>query len=312
MTIYKGFAAQYTDLLQGLLDPSAFRETNERTGVGVSFMPQGWSLTVNVGRGLPLINLRKTYPRTAAAEVEWFVSGERSLDILHRHSVHMWDDFAYRTTRPPGMAVGTAYGYRWRKHFGRDQLREAVSTLIEDPTSRRVVVTAWDPSEDGMRSTQVATPCPFGFSLSTSRMPPNKPRPQDSHPVDAMRYATESSRRMLNSSLWIRSSDVFVGLPYDVMGHAVLMGILAAELGMQPGWLHVSLAHPHLYDVHREMAREGLEHITLRRMMAPHIVVPHVTLSEVEEMPGILVATYETAQSLTDWPLFNPRPEVVK
>ena len=306
MTLYKHYAAQYTDLLRALLNPSAFREVNERTGVGISFAPQGWTLTTNVGRGLPLVNIRRTHPRTAAAEVEWFVSGEKSLGRLHAHKVHMWDAFAKLDVIPERvwglpvqdfikgkrkvLVVDTAYGYRWRRHFGRDQLREAVNTLAEEPTSRRVVVTAWDPGVDGMRAKQLATPCPFGFSLSISRSERNS---------------------MLNSSLWIRSSDVFVGLPYDVMGHAILMGLLAAELDMRPGWLNVSLAHPHLYDVHRDMAAEGLEHVALRGMTTPRVVVPHLTLSEVEETPGVLVVWYEKAQSLTEWPAFNPRPEVV-
>ncbi len=330
MTLYKHYAAQYTDLLRALLDPSAFRDVNERTGVGISFAPQGWTLTTNVGRGLPLVDIRRTHPRTAAAEVEWFVSGEKSLSRLHAHKIHVWDAFArlMKGVPVPELVVDTAYGYRWRRHFGRDQLREAVNTLAEEPTSRRVVVAAWDPGADGMRAEQLATPCPFGFSLSTSRTPGgyeirrrrarvtttlhpgNNPVGTDPERPPALELASPE-RRMLNSSLWIRSSDVFVGLPYDVMGHAMLMGLLAAELDMRPGWLNVSLAHPHLYDVHRDMAAEGLEHVALRGTTTPRVVVPHLTLSEVEETPGVLVVWYEKAQSMTEWPAFNPRPEVV-
>ena len=113
----------------------------------------------------------------------------------------------------------------------------------------------------------------------------------------------------MNSTLWIRSSDVFVGLPYDVMGHAMLMGLMASELDMRPGWLNVSLAHPHLYDVHRNMARVSLTKVFRRR---PEVQVAGVSLGEVEEEPGVLVDLYGAAQKLATWPQFEPKPEVVK
>ncbi len=278
------FAKQYESLLTSILSPVHPHEVNERTGVGIRFIPAGANLSVRLSAGLPLIGLRKTFPRTAAAEVEWFISGQTGLSVLHEHDVHIWDQFAVN-----GM-VASAYGFRWRSYFGRDQLREAIATLRKDPTSRRVVVSAWDPGVDGVRSDQVATPCPVGFTLSTSRVTgPGK------------------DYRELNSTLWIRSSDVFVGLPYDVMGHAILIGLIANELGMRPGWLSVSLAHPHLYDVHADMAHEALA----SRPAHPHVGIAGLSLSDVEEIPGSLV-DYYGSPFITTWPSYNPKPEVVR
>lgn len=292
------YPTQYALLLRALL-LSPDREVNRRTGAAISLIPSGHTLTIRSGPSLPLIGLRRTYPRTAAAEVEWFVSGERNLRMLHRFGVHIWDQFAesnlscddwLKARGASKLEVSSAYGYRWRRHFGRDQLREAVETLREDPTSRRAAVFAWDPALEDMRRSQLAVPCPVGFSLFSS-MPRG------------------GSARELHSTLWIRSSDVFVGLPYDVMGHAMLMGLIASELGMRPGWLSVSLAYPHLYDVHRGMAQEalGVGHGEL-----PWVRIADVSLSEVEEGPGILVSAYGKAQGLTNWPSFDPRPKVVK
>lgn len=289
------FSTQYAAILSALLSPQMPQETNERTGEGISFCPAGAILSANLGN-LPLIDLRRTHPKTAAAEVEWQVSGQTRLDILHSHDVHIWDKFAEKVGVDK-LTISNAYGYRWRNYFGRDQLRSAVEALENDPTNRRVSVFAWDPGADGMDSHHrifpKSTPCPVGFHLSTS--------------IQHMTKHQASPPRDLNSTLWIRSSDVFVGLPYDVMGHTILMGLLANELKMGLGWLTVSLAHPHLYDVHRDMAKTALANIRAQ----PSVRISSLTLSEVENNTSLLFDYYSWAQRATRWPAYDPKPEVV-
>lgn len=275
---------QYLALLADLMDPErSVEEANERTGHRVRILRQGRHLSVDLADGrLPVPGTRRVYPRTAAAEVAWFVRGDRDVTWLARHA-KIWSKF----TEADGVTVDAAYGYRWRRHFGRDQLRLAVSALQEDPSDRRVYVSAWDPAQDGLGARgQRNVPCPVGFTLSL---------------VEGR----------LNSTLLIRSSDVFVGLPYDVMGHSMLMEVVAATIGPSRcrglGVLSVSLAHPHVYDSHYNMVRTSVlqDPVESRLRMVP------MTLGQVEEAPDLFVAAYATLARATDWPSYNPLPELV-
>lgn len=280
------FSAQYAGLLNRLLGPAGVRETNRRTGQGIAVLPEGAHLTADLRHGLlPVVDVRLTRPRTAAAEVAWFLTGARRVDELHRHGVRIWDDFA------EAGEVDTAYGWRWRRAFGRDQLREAVETLVEDASSRRVFVSAWDPSRDGMRACQLNSPCPVGFTLSTAG-------------------------GALNSTLLLRSSDVFVGLPYDAMGHCVLVTAIAQELELPAGMVSFALAHPHLYDGHRDDAAEGLRRRSGWASRPARVALCPVPLWEACTTSGAdaLVGHYagEAAREAAEGrlPTFDPRPEV--
>ena len=231
----------YPQIVQHILSKD-FTETNVRTGAEIAMLPYPVGFPVDLrSRRLPLPGNRRVWPATAAAEVAWFLSGERDVTWL-RDKCPIWDKF----TEADGKTVDAAYGYRWRVRFGRDQIQRAIDALIDDPTDRRVYISAWDPSLDGLGETgQRNVPCPVGFTLSIV----------DNH---------------LNSALMIRSSDVFIGLPYDVMGHALLMDAIAESVAVRGlGWLHVTLAHPHIYSTHYEMAESSLGRIWAEKPEMP-------------------------------------------
>lgn len=257
-------------------------EANARTGANVKVGRGGTAFRIDLrDRVLPTIGWRRTFPKTAAAEVAWFLLGVRSVAFIQTYT-QMWNKFVDELG-PNDFGVAAAYGYRWRRHFGRDQLRLAIDALRADPTDRRCYVGAWDPSEDGLGATgQKNVPCPVGFTLSLTS-------------------------GELHSSLALRSSDVFVGLPYDVMGHALLMDAVATELGAAPGVMHVTLAHAHLYDCHWDMAAESLR----QPPVTPRLSLPFWSVSEIEQRPHDYVAQYAAAAREVEWPTYNPRPEVV-
>lgn len=296
-------------------------ETNERTGKRVRVGRGGTSFRVDLTDGLlPTIGYRRTYPKSAAAEAAWYVMGTQDAEFIRRHAP-LWDKFVeeievdlashamsscpvpkslqYRTEdiRTLGgevrrVQVGpaffdgvrSAYGYRWRRHFGRDQLRLAVEALRANPSDRRVYVSAWDPSEDGLGAVgQKNVPCPASFTFS--------------------RQGDE-----LHSSLFLRSSDVFVGLPYDVMGHALLMDAVAHELRIRPGVMHVTLAHAHLYESHWDMTAEALR----QNPVLPKLQLPGWSLSQIERDPEDYVQRYAAEARACGWPAYNPKPEVVE
>ncbi len=217
--------AVYRDLLSEIYERGT-KETNARTGVEITMLRGAYSFKLDLAnRRLPVPGNRLYSPHVAAAETAWQILGTRSAEWILKQAPKIWQDFV------EDGYVKAAYGYRWRSHFGRDQLAMAVTQLCENPTNRQLYVSAWDPSCDGLGAPDQPKnlPCPVGFSLT----------------------GTERGDEV-HCSVFIRSSDVFVGLPYDVMGYALTLDAVAASCGLKPGTLHVTLAHPHYYEPHYE------------------------------------------------------------
>lgn len=276
------FRETYEGLLTGLLE-RGHRETNARTGAAI-YVGDPCSFTVDLSdRRLPVCGIRRTYPKSAAAEVAWFLQGRKEVDFIRKYAP-LWDKFV----EDDGRTVAGAYGHRWRNHFGRDQVWDAVTALVANPSDRRIFISAWDPAEDGLGRPSKNVPCPVGFTLSITN-------------------------GRLNSTLLIRSSDVFVGLPYDVMGHALLMqavrcSLEALGLSVELGSMQVSLAHPHLYDVHREMAEAALS----AQPSDETIVMPEWGVKRITGFPDAYVAAVAAlAGGIAELPEYSCRPEVV-
>jgi thymidylate synthase len=314
-----GFPSVYAALLDALLKHGVEQE-NARTGHAVLALYGGFSFCLDLSSGglkrtcarasaledslsndgsfesvdsglLPVPGCRRVYPATAAAEVAWFIRGSKDVSWLRKHAP-VWDKFV----EADGVTVEAAYGYRWRSHFGRDQLSLAVDALVRDPSDRQVLVCAWDPGSDALGApVKKNVPCPAFFHLSV--------------------FNLKGGRRMVQLCLFIRSSDVFVGLPYDVMGYALLADAVAAELSERTGALHragalvVTLAHPHLYDSHWIMARRA-------RLEAPVetlVPLPGHSISSIERDPDGYVALVKSLACLdTRQPDLSVRPEVIE
>lgn len=271
----------YPQILKHALD-SEFVEVNQRTGHEIKMLPYPVAFPVDLrSRRLPLPGNRRVYPGTAAAEVAWFMSGEQDVTWLRAHCP-IWDKFV----EDDGTTIEAAYGYRWKEHFERDQIQLAIKALKANPTDRRIFISAWDPSYDGLGAPdQKNVPCPIGFTLSLV----------DGH---------------LNSAMLIRSSDIFVGLPYDVMGHAFLMDAIAESLGsvcQGLGWMHVTLAHPHVYDSHYAMAQESLKKTWVEKPK-----MPGWTVEQIEKDPDAYVALVKELAGDVRPHSFSVRPEVIQ
>lgn len=279
----KPFHETYKDLLSHLIDSDI--EHNKRTGVNIKVSDTPISFNIDLSNGvLPTIGVRKTFPRSAAAEMAWFVQGEQDISFIKRYAP-MWDKFSETIKKDDSEIEGVlaAYGYRWRHHFGRDQLNDAIKALEKDPSNRRIYISAWDASNDGLlEEGQSNVPCPVGFTLSIVK-------------------------GRLNSVLTLRSSDVFVGLPYDVMGHALLMDSIAKTLKVDLGIMHTTLAHPHLYQFHWEMTRNCIKNDPI----IPDLQMPHWSLSEIEKNPTEYVEKVRFDSMNVTWPTYNPKPFIV-
>lgn len=203
------------------------RETNQRTNHETAALP-GLTFSIDIEKqGFPLLAVRKIPTKIFIAEQVWFVSGARKPEDFLRDFTRIWDDFTN-----PGDVVTVAYGYRWRRHFGRDQLGMLVDLLEKDPSSRHGVVVTWDPSGDGLGGVSKGNvPCPYSFTVNIIG-------------------------GKLNLMNVVRSNDMILGFPHDVAGFALLQCMLAQRLGVKPGTYTHTIANAHVYDIHYDAAKE--------------------------------------------------------
>lgn len=202
-------------------------EFSERTGRETKAIP-GVHFKIDLEKdGFPLLTLRKIPIKMFVAEQIWFISGNRKPEIFLRDYTKIWDLFTN-----PGDVVTVAYGHRWRRHFGRDQLQLAIDLLKKEPSSRQAVIVTWDPSQDGLSLAKKKNiPCPYTFTLNII-----------------------GGRLHLHNI--IRSNDIILGTPADVAGFALLQCIIAQELGVKAGIYSHSISNAHIYDNHYDGAKE--------------------------------------------------------
>ncbi|PIR96704.1 MAG: hypothetical protein COT91_05260 [Candidatus Doudnabacteria bacterium CG10_big_fil_rev_8_21_14_0_10_41_10] len=231
----------YKNLLKEIME-TGIQETNERTGHETSAVP-GIHFTLDIERdGFPLLSLRRVPIKIFIAEQAWFLMGSRKPSDFLRDFTKIWDDF----TNPQDV-VTVAYGYRWRKHFNRDQIKALVDLLTREPSSRHGVVVAWDPGSDGLGGvSKKNVPCPYTFTAGII-----------------------GGRLHLQNM--VRSNDMILGFPHDVAGFALLQCLLAQKLGVKPGVYSHTISNAHIYDTHYDAAKEIIGRITQQKPLVLHL-----------------------------------------
>lgn len=243
----------YQTMLKQIMQDGV-RETNARTGHETAALP-GLSFTIDIEKdGFPLLTLRKIPTKIFIAEQIWFVSGARKPADFLRDFTKIWDDFTN-----PGDVLTVAYGYRWRRHFGRDQLGMLVKLLQKDPSSRHGVVVTWDPANDGLGGVSKGNvPCPFTFTVNI----------------------IGGRLHLMNV---VRSNDMVLGAPHDVAGFALLQCMLAQHLGVKPGkYTHV-IANAHIYDIHYDAALDMIKRPTTHKKIALNLPKNSFTRAEAKD-----------------------------
>jgi thymidylate synthase len=218
----------YQDLLRRIMTEGT-EELNERTQhTTKTLVGQHFSIDIEKD-GFPLLTLRQIPIKMFVAEQIWFLAGVRKPEDFLRNFTKIWDIFTN-----PGDVVTVAYGYRWRRHFGRDQIKLLVELLQKEPSSRQAVIVTWDPAQDGLSLFKKKNvPCPYTFTVNIV-----------------------GGRLHLHNI--VRSNDVILGTPADVAGFALLQCILAQKLGVRPGIYSHSISNAHVYDNHFTGAQEIL------------------------------------------------------
>ena len=219
----------YRLLLWDLLEHGI--ERTDRTGVG-TLSDFGGHAQFDLREGFPLLTERLIAFKTVAMEMLWFLRGDVNTEWLEQQGVKIWRPWASESGH-----VGPIYGFQWR-NFGAaqgkgiDQVKEAIRLVKEQPDSRRILVSAWNPVD---LEAMALPPCPVLFQLY----------------VDHGEW--------LHMHVYQRSCDAFIGLPHDIAGYALLLAMIARTTGLLPGRLNFSFGDLHLYKNHVDHARELLK-----------------------------------------------------
>ena len=244
---------QYLDLINLILEKGVNRKDRTGTGTRSIFCPPVMRFSLKENR-VPLITTKRVPWKVVIKELLWFLRGETDAKILSDDNVHIWDgntsrDFLDKrglTAYREGL-IGPGYGHQWR-HFGGewdetktpnsnggiDQITEVIHLLKTDPFSRRLVVSAWNPTET---EKMALPPCHNYFEF----------------------YVTPAKERnSLSLHYHMRSNDVFLGAPFNIFSYAVLLRIIAAKVNMCSNELVVTLGDAHLYANHIEQAKRQL------------------------------------------------------
>ncbi len=213
----------YLDLLRAVRTRGVRRE--DRTGTGTLGL-FGWQMRFDLASGFPAVTTKKLHFKSIVHELLWFLRGETNVRYLHEHGVTIWDEWADAEGN-----LGPVYGAQWRSWpapDGRkiDQLARVVEQIRTEPSSRRLLVSAWNPAEiDRM----ALPPCHVMFQF---------------HVADGR----------LSCQLYQRSADVFLGVPFNIASYAILTCMAAQATGLGRGEFIHTLGDAHLYLNHLEQA----------------------------------------------------------
>jgi thymidylate synthase len=218
---------QYEDLLRHVLEHGSSRP--DRTGTG-SRSIFGHQMRYDLSRGFPLVTTKRVHFRSIAYELLWFLRGDSNVRWLQDRKVTIWDEWA-----APDGELGPVYGVQWRSwptpdggHI--DQISQVLDQLRNDPTSRRMIVSAWNVAEVPRMA---LPPCHLLFQF----------------------YVADGR---LSCQLYQRSADLFLGVPFNIASYALLVHLVAQQVGLQPGDFVWTGGDCHIYDNHVDQVREQL------------------------------------------------------
>jgi len=181
--------------------------------------------------GFPMLTTKKMPFKIMANELLWFVSGSSNIKVLQDNKIRYWDEFADKD-----LNLGPVYGVQWRHWKDAntggeiDQLAWAIDQIKNNPNSKAIIVSAWNPAD-----------------LEEMRLPP-------CHTM----FQFDVTKGKLRMQLYQRSSDVFLGLPFNIAQYAQLLMMVAKITGLEARELIVTIGNAHLYTNHLEQAKEQI------------------------------------------------------
>ncbi|MCC5880671.1 MAG: thymidylate synthase [Idiomarina sp.] len=231
---------QYLQLMQHVLDHGT--DKSDRTGTGTRSV-FGYQMRFDLSQGFPLVTTKKCHLRSIIHELLWFLAGDTNIKYLQENGVNIWNDWATESGE-----LGPVYGAQWRnwptpdgQHI--DQISELITQIKNNPDSRRLLVSAWNPgvlpesgkspNENAANGRQALPPCHTMFQF----------------------YVADGK---LSCQLYQRSADIFLGVPFNIASYALLTLMIAQVCGLEPGDFVHTFGDAHLYSNHFEQAKEQL------------------------------------------------------
>lgn len=225
---------QYLDLVRRVLDEGAAK--GDRTGTGTRSV-FGHQMRFDLSKGFPLVTTKKIHLKSVIHELLWFIQGDTNIDYLTENGVRIWNEWADENGN-----LGPVYGHQWRNWNSEnvDQLSIVIDTLKNNPNSRRMLISAWNPS--------VLPETSKSFSENVANGKAALP------PCHAF-FQFYVANGKLSCQLYQRSADTFLGVPFNIASYALLTIMLAQVCGLQAGEFIHTLGDAHLYTNHIEQAK---------------------------------------------------------
>jgi thymidylate synthase len=284
---------QYHDLMDRVLREGI--DKSDRTGTGTRSV-FGHQMRFDLSEGFPMVTTKKLHLKSILHELIWFISGDTNIRYLCQNGVRIWDDwpfatyaksadydgidmktFAARVADDAEFAskwgdLGPVYGYQWRFWPGPngpvDQLRDVLEGIRRNPDGRRHIVSAWNP---GYIDQMALPPCHAFFQF----------------------YVADGK---LSCQLYQRSADIFLGVPFNIASYALLIHMMAQDLGLGVGDFVHTLGDAHIYSNHLEQVQ-----LQLSRELRP---LPRLRLNP--DVKSLFDFRYEDVE-LVD---YDPHPHI--
>ena len=266
---------QYHDLVKHVLENG--NEKSDRTGTGTKSV-FGHQMRFDLSKGFPMVTTKKLHLKSIVYELLWFIKGDTNIQYLQENGVRIWNEWA-----DDNGDLGPVYGHQWRNWNSDDidQLKEVIKTLKNNPDSRRMLISAWNPS--------VLPDNSASFSENVANGKAALP------PCHAF-FQFYVSDGKLSCQLYQRSADIFLGVPFNIASYALFTMMMAQVCGYEVGEFIHTFGDAHIYSNHYEQLE-----LQLSREARP---LPTMKINP--EINSIFDFTFDDFELLN----YNPHPHI--
>jgi len=266
---------QYLDLVRHVLEHGNAKE--DRTGTGTKSV-FGYQMRFDLSEGFPMVTTKKLHLKSIIHELLWFLKGETNVAYLQENGVRIWNEWA-----DDNGDLGPVYGHQWRNWNGDeiDQIKDIVTALKNNPDSRRMLVSAWNPSvlpdtsksfsENVANGKAALPPCHAFFQF----------------------YVADGK---LSCQLYQRSADIFLGVPFNIASYALFTMMMAQVCGYEAGEFIHTFGDAHIYNNH-------IEQLELQLSRTPKKLPKIIINPEVKDIFGFIFDDFR----LVD---YDPHPHI--
>ena len=222
---------QYHDLVKHVLENGT--QKGDRTGTG-TISVFGYQMRFDLSEGFPMVTTKKLHLKSIIHELLWFLKGDTNIAYLQENGVKIWDAWTDENGN-----LGPVYGHQWRNWNSEeiDQITELIETLKTNPNSRRMLISAWNPS--------VLPDTTVSFSENVAKGKAALP------PCHAF-FQFYVSDGKLSCQLYQRSADIFLGVPFNIASYALFTMMVAQVCGFEAGEFIHTFGDAHIYNNHIE------------------------------------------------------------